>query len=85
MLGFSYHDLMVRLKTAGPDDAWNRLRQILAWFDEVQSAGGYRQYYRDPLRGTMQGGNVPGGLGLDKEFFEFDPRPAGHALRFSRV
>ncbi len=44
--------------------------QILAWFDEVQSAGGYRQYYRDPSRGTMQGGNVPGGLGLDKEFFE---------------
>ncbi len=26
VLGFSYHDLMARLKTAGPDDAWNRLR-----------------------------------------------------------
>jgi hypothetical protein len=70
VLGFSYHDLMARLKTAGPDDAWQRLRSILAWFDEVQSAGGYRQYYKDPSRGTMQGGNVPGGLGLDKEFFE---------------
>ncbi len=70
VLGFSYHDLMARLKTAGPDDAWQRLRAILAWFDEVQLAGGYRQYYKDPSRGTMQGGNVPGGLGLDKEFFE---------------
>lgn len=70
VLGFSYHDLMARLKTAGPDDAWKRLSEITAWFDEVQSAGGYRAYYRDPSRGTMQGGNVPGGLGLDKEFFE---------------
>ncbi len=70
VLGFSYHDLMARLKTAGPDDAWQRLRQILTWFEEVQAAGGYRAYYRDPAHGTMQGGNVPGGLGLDKEFFE---------------
>ncbi|MGA2032360.1 MAG: glycosyl hydrolase family 65 protein [Thermoguttaceae bacterium] len=70
VLGFSYYDLMARLKTAGPDDAWQRLRQILGWFEEVQAAGGYRAYYRDPARGTMQGGNVPGGLGLDKEFFE---------------
>jgi hypothetical protein len=70
VLGFSYHDLMARLKTAGPDDAWQRLRPLLAWFDEVQAAGGYRAYYQDPSRGTMQGGNVAGGLGLDKEFFE---------------
>src|SRR5208282_222807 len=70
VLGFSYHDLMARLKTAGPDDAWQRVRAILAWFDEVQLAGGYRENYKDPSRGTMQGGNVPGGLGLDKEFFE---------------
>ena len=70
VLGFSYHDLMARLKTAGPDDAWQRLHSILVWFDEVQLAGGYREYYKDPSRGTMQGGNVPGGLGLDKEFFE---------------
>ncbi|MHB1034322.1 MAG: glycosyl hydrolase family 65 protein [Pirellulales bacterium] len=70
VLGFSYHDLMARLQTAGPDDAWQRLGQILAWFSEVEAAGGYRAYYKDPSRGTMQGGNVPGGLGLDKEFFE---------------
>jgi hypothetical protein len=70
VLGFSYHDLMARLKTAGPDDAWQRLTEVLAWFEEVQAAGGYREYYRDPARGSMQGGNIAGGLGLDKEFFE---------------
>ncbi len=70
VLGFSYHDLMARLITDGPDDAWQRLKEILVWFDETQAAGGYRAYYSDPSRGTMQGGNVAGGLGLDKEFFE---------------
>lgn len=70
VLGFSYHDLMSRLLTAGPDDAARRLREICVWFDETQAAGGYRTYYSDPARGTLQGGNVPGGLGLDKEFFE---------------
>lgn len=70
VLGFSYHDLMARLQVEGPDSAWSRLKEILVWFDETQAAGGYREYYKDPSRGTMQGGNVPGGLGLDKEFFE---------------
>ncbi|HPO17518.1 MAG TPA: hypothetical protein PLI09_29060 [Candidatus Hydrogenedentes bacterium] len=70
VLGFSYHDLMARLMTDGPDDAWQRLKEILAWFDETQAAGGYRAYYKDPKNGTMQGGNVSGGLGIDTEFFE---------------
>jgi hypothetical protein len=70
VLGFSYHDLMARLIVDGPDDAWRRLHEIANWFDETQAAGGYREYYKDPSRGTMQGGNVPGGLGLDREFFE---------------
>ena len=70
VLGFSYHDLMARLIIDGPDDAWQRLKEIITWFDETQAAGGYRAYYQDPARGTMQGGNVAGGLGLDKEFFE---------------
>lgn len=70
VLGFSYHDLMARLATAGPDDAARRLGEICAWFDETQAAGGYRAYYSDPAKGTMQGGNVPGGLGIDMEFFE---------------
>jgi hypothetical protein len=70
VLGFSFHDLMARISTAGPDDAVGRLKEICVWFDETQAAGGYRAYYSDPARGTMQGGNVPGGLGLDREFFE---------------
>ncbi len=95
VLGFSFHDLMCRLRVDGPDDAWQRLRDILDWFHETQIEGGYRAYYgKDPARGTMQGGNVPGGLGLDKEFFEsilvpqvmlygflgFEPTPEGFRL-----
>lgn len=71
VLGWSYHDLMARLKTAGPDAAAARLQEIAKWFEEVEAEGGYRPYYeKDPSRGSMQGGNVAGGLGLDREFFE---------------
>ncbi len=70
VLGFSYHDLMARLKTRGPDDAWQRLKEIAAWFDEVRKAGGYRKYYDGTREGTLQGGGTAGGLGLEQEFFE---------------
>jgi hypothetical protein len=70
VLGFSYFDLMARLQVQGPDNAWSRLQEILAWFREVQSEGGYRAYYAKPGRGILQGGGPPGGLGLDQEFFE---------------
>jgi hypothetical protein len=70
VLGFSYFDVMARLKANGPDDAWRRLREILAWFREVQAEGGYRAYYTKPGRGTLQGGGPAGGLGLDQEFME---------------
>jgi hypothetical protein len=94
VLGFSYFDLMARLEILGPDDAWQRLSEIIDWFDEVQKAGGYRPYYAQPGRGTLQGGGTPGGLGMDQEFFEsvlvpqvilygflgFSPDPDGFAL-----
>lgn len=70
VLGFSYHDLMARLETRGPDNAWARLKDVVAWFREVQSAGGYRAYYKDKPGVTLQGGGTAGGLGLDNEFFE---------------
>ena len=70
MLGFSYFDVMARLKTHGPDDAWKRLREIIEWFGDVQREGGYRAYYAKPGRGTLQGGGPAGGLGLDQEFLE---------------
>jgi len=70
VLGFSYHDLMSRLEVLGPDDAWARLREIAAWFNEVRAAGGYRSYYKEVPGVTLQGGGTAGGLGLDNEFFE---------------
>jgi len=73
VLGFSYHDLISRLITRGPDNAWQRLQHILNWFDRVQSEGGYRAYYKDNdvhKRGSLQGGGTAGGLGLDCEFLE---------------
>lgn len=70
VLGFSYHDLMARLETRGPDDTWKRLQETIKWFDEVQAAGGYRKYYDGKREGTLQGGGTAGGLGLDCEFFE---------------
>jgi hypothetical protein len=94
VLGFSFYDLMARLRVNGPDDAWERLKQIAAWFAEVQKEGGYRKYYTDPARGTLQGGGPPGGLGMDHEFMEsvllpqvmlygflgFTPQPEGFRI-----
>lgn len=70
VLGFSYHDLMARLATRGPDNAWARLREVATWFRDVEAAGGYRAYYKDMPGVTLQGGGTAGGLGLDHEFFE---------------
>lgn len=70
VLGWSYHDLMARLKVLGSDNAAARLQEIVKWFDEVQAAGGYRKYYDGSREGTLQGGGTAGGLGMDSEFFE---------------
>jgi hypothetical protein len=70
VLGFSYHDLMARLQTLGPDNAWKRLQEVLRWYQEVQLAGDYRKYYDGKREGTLQGSGTAGGLGLDMEFFE---------------
>ncbi|MFH1737498.1 MAG: glycosyl hydrolase family 65 protein [bacterium] len=71
VLGFSFYDLWARLKVLGPDNAWQRLTEILAWEKDVYAAGGYREYYADGKQGTaLQGGGTAGGLGIDAEFFE---------------
>lgn len=70
VLGFSYFDLISRLRYYGPDNCWARLKEIIAWYTEVQESGGPREYYKDGSRGTMQGNGVAGGLGIDFEFFE---------------
>ncbi len=71
VLGWTHYDLTMRLKTAGPDDVAKRLLAIASWFVDTQHEGGYRAYYtKYPARGSLQGGNVAGGLGLDREFIE---------------
>ncbi len=71
VLGFGFHDMMAKVRVIGPDKALKYLEENAKWFREVQAEGGYRNYYApEKKRGTMQGANIPGGLGLDKEFFE---------------
>ena len=77
VLGFTFYDLWARLQILGPDNAWQRLLEILAWEKEVRAAGGYREYYKDARRGTtLQGGGTCGGLGIDHEFYESSLVPA---------
>ena len=77
MLGFSFYDLYARIRVLGADNAWNRLREILAWQREVDQAGGYRAYYADGSRGTsLQGCGTAGGIGIDCEFLESSMLPA---------
>lgn len=77
VLGFTFYDLWARLNILGPDDAWQRLLEILAWEKEVRSEGGYREYYQGGKRGTtLQGGGTCGGLGIDYEFYESSLLPA---------
>lgn len=76
VLGFSFFDLWARLHVIDAEDAWNRLTQILQWQDEINSAGGYREYYQGGQKGSMQGCGTPGGLGIDCEFFESSLLPS---------
>jgi hypothetical protein len=94
VLGWSYHDVISRLRLLGPEDAWNRLREIAFWYAEVAAAGGYRKYYDGSRPGHLQGSGTPGGLGVDREFTEsillpqtlldgfmgFQPKPDGFAI-----
>jgi hypothetical protein len=71
VLGFSFYDIMSRIKTLGADNAWKRLMEIRAWDEEVAAYGGYRKYYKDGKGGTtLQGGGTAGGVGIDFEFTE---------------
>ena len=71
VLGFSFYDVMSRIKVLGADNAWKRLMEIRAWNEEVLAYGGYRKYYGDGKGGTtLQGGGTAGGVGIDFEFTE---------------
>jgi len=77
VLGFTFYDLWARLKILGPDNAWQRLLEILTWEKDVRAEGGYREYYKGEKRGTtLQGGGTCGGLGIDFEFYESSLVPA---------
>lgn len=77
VLGFSFYDLWARLKVLGPDNAWERLGEIMDWEREVAAAGGYRAYYGETDRGTtLQGGGTAGGIGIDFEFYESSLLPS---------
>jgi hypothetical protein len=71
VLGFSFYDIMSRIKTLCADNAWKRLMEIREWDEEVLTYGGYRKYYADGKGGTtLQGGGTAGGIGIDFEFAE---------------
>ncbi|HCO95410.1 MAG TPA: hypothetical protein DIU00_15915, partial [Phycisphaerales bacterium] len=77
VLGFSFYDLWARQQILGPDNAWQRLMEILTWEKEVHTEGGYRKYYEGGNRGTtLQGGGTCGGLGIDYEFYESSLLPS---------
>ena len=62
---------MARINTSGADDAELLLMNIIKWYNDTQAEGGFRAYYKnDPSRGILQGDNVSGGIGVDKEFME---------------
>jgi hypothetical protein len=82
---WSYYDLLSRQKSYGNDNAFARLKEIEAWYQKVETAKGYGEYfYRDyydnlpttydkdgnEISYSLQGGPSNGSLGLDYEFFE---------------
>lgn len=68
-LAFAYFDLISRLSVYGAENAWQRMKELLTWFEDVQKEGGYASYYAN--RGmTLQGGGAAGGIGITSEFFE---------------
>lgn len=66
----SAQDIINRARVLGGDNAWERVSEILVWYERVKAAGGFRAYYNDPSKGTLQGGGTAGALGLDNEFVE---------------
>ena len=68
VLGFSYHDLMARLKVARAGQCLEAVAGDLRWFDEVQAAGGYRKYYNGSREGSLQGGGTAAGSASTRSF-----------------
>ena len=77
---WSYYDLLSRLHVYGADDAFDRLKSIQSWYEDVLAAGGtgtnfYNDYYMYLETGSgiyqlQQSGAQNGAMGLDTEFLE---------------
>ncbi len=77
----SYYDLMSRISVYGADNAFERLKGIQSWYEQVKAVADaanvdetdptrfYREYY-SKLGIVMQGAGTAGGIGLDEEFLE---------------
>ncbi len=71
VLYLSFYDVLHRMDVYGPQNAFKRFNDVLKWYEMVQDAGGYREYYKpENGRGTLQGGGTAGGIGIDAEFVE---------------
>lgn len=77
---WSYYDLLSRLHVYGADDAFDRLKGIQSWYEDVLAAGGtgtnfYNDYYMYLETGSgiyqlQQSGAQNGAMGLVTEFLE---------------
>ena len=78
ILFVSYYDIMARLKVYGADNAYQRLSEIIAWYNDVKAAyeasgNGKKDFYDAYYAGTgltLQGNGQTGAVGLDAEFIE---------------
>ena len=74
----SFYDLMARIDTNGADNAFERLRAIKDWYQEIYNyyvANGtdpydFYRYYYDNKGIQCQGLGTAGEVGLDREFLE---------------
>ncbi|MFD0717183.1 glycosyl hydrolase family 65 protein [Paenibacillus sp. GCM10027626] len=63
----AYYDVMARLKYKNTDNAWNRMKGVLDWYQATQDEGGYRWYYAQRNL-SLQGAGSAGGIGVDADF-----------------
>lgn len=80
ILFVSYYDILARLKVYGADNAYQRLSEIIAWYNDVKNAYENSEYngsrtdffraYYETHSGSLQGNGAKGNLGLHAEFIE---------------
>ena len=79
ILFVSYYDLLARSQVFGIENAYQRLSEIMAWFNDVKlayensgrtDASEFFIPYYETHKGTLQGRGEEGALGLHAEFIE---------------